>query len=109
LSSELARLAVAIADGVDCLNDFEALRKQSELFGNVASVLTAWRAVKATSSTELRHIPPAPDKMTVLAAIVNGPPLTYTGSGTNDIIRPRDRHAQRYVNFWLQQDCRRVT
>jgi hypothetical protein len=36
LSSELARLAVAIADGVDCLNDFEALRKQSELFGNVA-------------------------------------------------------------------------
>jgi hypothetical protein len=36
LSSELARLAVAIADGVDCLNDFEAPRKQSELFGNVA-------------------------------------------------------------------------
>jgi hypothetical protein len=52
----LTHLAVAIADGADCLSDFEALREQSELFGDVASVSTAWRAVKATTSLELRRI-----------------------------------------------------
>jgi hypothetical protein len=55
----LTHLAVSIADGADCLTDFEALREQSELFGDVASVSTAWRAVRATASTELRHIPKA--------------------------------------------------
>ena len=55
----LTHLAVSIADGADCLTDFEALREQSELFGDVASVSTAWRAVKATASTELRRIPRA--------------------------------------------------
>jgi hypothetical protein len=52
----LTHLAVAIADGGDCLNDFEALRSRSELFGNVASISTAWRVVKATVSLELRQI-----------------------------------------------------
>ena len=33
--------------------------EQSELFGEVASVSTAWRAVKATASLELRQIPRA--------------------------------------------------
>jgi hypothetical protein len=55
----LTHLAVAIADGGDCLSDFEALRSQSELFGEVASISTAWRAVKATASLELRQIPRA--------------------------------------------------
>ena len=55
----LTHLAVSIADGADCLSDFEALREQPELFGDVASVSTAWRAVKATASTELRQIPRA--------------------------------------------------
>jgi hypothetical protein len=52
----LTHLAVAIADGADCLKDIDALRKQSELFGEVASVTTAWRAVKATTAPELRAI-----------------------------------------------------
>jgi hypothetical protein len=55
----LTHLAVAIADGADCLSDFEALREQSELHGEVASVSTAWRAVKKTTSLELRRIPRA--------------------------------------------------
>jgi hypothetical protein len=55
----LTQLAVAIADRGDCLSDFEALRSQSELFGDVASVSTAWRAVKATAAPELRQIPRA--------------------------------------------------
>jgi hypothetical protein len=55
----LTHLAVSIADGADCLTDFEALREQPELFGDVASVSTAWRAVKATASLELRRIPTA--------------------------------------------------
>jgi hypothetical protein len=55
----LTHLAISIADGADCLSDFEGLREQSELFGVVASVTTAWRAVRATASTELRQIPKA--------------------------------------------------
>jgi hypothetical protein len=55
----LTHLAVAIADGADCLSDFETLRSGSELFGDVASISTAWRAVKATASLELRQIPRA--------------------------------------------------
>src|ERR1022692_2378768 len=55
----LTHLAVAIADGADCLADMAALREQSELFGPVASIATAWRAVEATASLELRRIPKA--------------------------------------------------
>ncbi len=37
----LTHLAVAIADGADCLADMAALREQAELFGPVASIPTA--------------------------------------------------------------------
>ena len=39
----LTHLAVAIADGADCLADIAALKEQEDLFGPVASVATAWR------------------------------------------------------------------
>ena len=55
----LTHLAVAIADGADCLADLAVLREQAELFGPVASVPTAWRAVHAATSVELREIPKA--------------------------------------------------
>jgi hypothetical protein len=55
----LTHLAVAISDGADCLADMAALREQSELFGPVASVPTAWRAVESVASVELREIPGA--------------------------------------------------
>jgi len=53
----LTHLAVAIADGADCLADIAALKEQEDLFGPVASVATAWRAVHATAVFELRAIP----------------------------------------------------
>ena len=52
----LTHLAVVIADGANCLSDIDALRKQAGLFGDVASISTAWRAVKATTAPELRAI-----------------------------------------------------
>ena len=55
----LSHLAVAIADGADCLSDMAVLREQTELFGPVASRPTAWRAVQAVASVELRAIPAA--------------------------------------------------
>ncbi len=55
----LTHLAVAMADGADCLSDMAVLKEQSELFGPVASVATAWRAVQATTAAELRAIPKA--------------------------------------------------
>lgn len=55
----LTHLAVAIADGADCLSDLAVLRNQAELFGPVASNPTAWRALRRTTSVELRAIPEA--------------------------------------------------
>src|SRR5512135_254486 len=42
----LADLACAIADGARVISDFRVMRDQAELFGLVASVPTAWRALK---------------------------------------------------------------
>jgi hypothetical protein len=55
----LTHLAVALADGADCLADFAAVREQAELFGPVASVPTAWRVLHHTAVFELRAIPEA--------------------------------------------------
>ena len=40
-------LALALADGGDCLADLRALRDQESLFGTVASDATAWRTLAA--------------------------------------------------------------
>lgn len=53
----LTHLGVAVADGADCLADLAALKNQEDLFGPVASVATAWRAIQATTSAEHRAIP----------------------------------------------------
>ena len=53
----LTHLAVAIADGADCLADMAALKEHEQLFGPAASAATAWRAVHATAVFELRAIP----------------------------------------------------
>jgi hypothetical protein len=73
----LTHLAVAIADGADCLSDLAALRESTELFGPVASIPTAWRALQATSSAELRAIPTAvaAARAKVWAASFPGPSL----------------------------------
>ena len=52
----LTHLAVAIADGADCLSKLAVLRNQEALFGPVASHPTAWRAVEAVASVELAGI-----------------------------------------------------
>ena|SRR5262245_39112396 len=43
----LADLACAIADGARVISDFRVMSDQGELFGLVASVPAAWRALKA--------------------------------------------------------------
>ncbi|MEW6477804.1 MAG: IS1380 family transposase [Actinomycetota bacterium] len=52
----LTHLAVAIADGADCLSKLAVLRNQEALFGPVASHPTAWRAVEAVAAVELAAI-----------------------------------------------------
>jgi hypothetical protein len=80
----LTHLAVAIADGADCLADLAALRENQELFGPVASIPTAWRALQATSSLELREIPKAvaAARERVWAASPPGPSLTLDFDAT---------------------------
>jgi len=80
----LTHLAVGIADGADCLSDLGALRENAALFGPVASVPTAWRALQATSSTELCAIPVAvaAARAKVWAASPPGPSLVLDFDAT---------------------------
>ena len=52
----LADLAVAIADGGRTISDLRALSDQPALFGEVASVSTAWRALEAIDEAALKRI-----------------------------------------------------
>src|SRR5258708_36139816 len=45
----LADLAVAIADGATVISDFAVLSGQREVLGPVASVPTAWRALRGVA------------------------------------------------------------
>lgn len=51
--SVLADLAVAIADGGDCISDLRALRDRPGLFGKVASLPTAWRVLDRVRASRL--------------------------------------------------------
>lgn len=52
----LVDLAVMLADGGEAISDLVALRDQPVLFGEVASVPTAWRTLEAIGSAELGGI-----------------------------------------------------
>jgi hypothetical protein len=74
----LTHLAVAIADGADCLSDMAVLREQDELFAPVASHATAWRAVGAVASAELRGIARAAAIARAQVWVAAGGPDTLT-------------------------------
>src|SRR5215471_11985287 len=46
----LSDLACAVADGARAISDFRVMGDQRELFGQVASVPTAWRALKEAAA-----------------------------------------------------------
>lgn len=46
----LSDLACAIADGAEVISDFRVIGDQRELFGQVGSVPTCWRALHETAS-----------------------------------------------------------
>jgi hypothetical protein len=46
----LRDLVVSIADGGDCLSDLSVLHNQPDLFGEVASIPTAWRVIDALAT-----------------------------------------------------------
>ncbi len=52
----LRDVAVLLADGGTCLSDLGVLAGQPELFGEVASVPTAWRVVESVAADELGGI-----------------------------------------------------
>ena len=52
----LTDLAVAVADGARAISDLQVLADQPELFGTVASVPTAWRALAAVDQAALARI-----------------------------------------------------
>jgi hypothetical protein len=49
----LRDVMVTIADGGDCLSDLSVLREQPELFGQVASLTTAWRVIDGIKVEQL--------------------------------------------------------
>jgi hypothetical protein len=52
----LSDLAVAIADGASAITDLRVLADQPGLFGEVASVPTAWRSLAAVDADALARI-----------------------------------------------------
>jgi len=74
----LTHLAVAIADGADCLSKLSVLRNQEALFGPVASHPTAWRAVEAVTGRELRGIDSARATARAVIWAAGGAPGTVT-------------------------------
>jgi hypothetical protein len=74
----LTHMAVAIADGADCLAQLRVLRDQEALFGPVASHATAWRAVQAVASVELRAIAVARATARARVWAAGGAPATVT-------------------------------
>ncbi|MDQ6727674.1 MAG: IS1380 family transposase [Actinomycetota bacterium] len=74
----LTHLAVAIADGGDCLSKLAVLRNQEALFGPVASHPTAWRAVEAVTSRELRGIDVARAAARAVIWAAGGAPSSVT-------------------------------
>lgn len=49
-------LAVMLADGGEAISDLASLANHPALFGDVASVPTAWRALEAVGPEQLRSI-----------------------------------------------------
>jgi hypothetical protein len=74
----LTHLAVAIADGADCLSKLAVLRTQEALFGPVASHASAWRAVEAVTSVELTGIDAARAAARARIWAAGGAPATVT-------------------------------
>lgn len=74
----LTHMAVAIADGADCLSKLAVLRNQEALFGPVASHATAWRAMEAVSAAELRAIDIARASARAAVWAAGGAPETVT-------------------------------
>jgi len=74
----LTHMAVAIADGADCLSQLRVLRDQESLFGPVASHATAWRAVESVTSHELRAIEEARATARSRVWAAGGAPATVT-------------------------------
>ena len=95
----LTHLAVAIADGADCLADIAALKEQEDLFGPVASVATAWRAVHATAVFELRAIPLALAKARARVWAAEPPvgPMIWDFDSTLLNVSLRERGRRRHV------------
>jgi hypothetical protein len=52
----LRDVAVTLADGGTCLSDLRALSGQPQLFGEIASVPTAWRVIEAVAADELAGV-----------------------------------------------------
>lgn len=52
----LRDLVVMIADGGDCVSDLCALRDQPQVFGQVASIPTAWRVITGMTKKDLKRI-----------------------------------------------------
>ena len=93
----LTHLAVAIADGGDCLSDLDVIRQQTRLFGPVASQATAWRAVEAVTAKELRGI---------MAAINTARAVVWAGGKIDPAVLTFDFDATLVDAYSEKQDAR---
>jgi hypothetical protein len=65
----LVDLAVAVADGAECISDIAVLADQSALFGPVASDSSVWRLLDQLGEGELAEVTGAPVPAAVVAGV----------------------------------------
>lgn len=80
----LVDVAVMLADGGDCLSDLDTLRHQPKLFGEVASIPTAFRVIDAVDDELLAGIREARAKARAQAWEAGLNPVTEHGYVTLD-------------------------
>jgi hypothetical protein len=73
----LVDLAVAIADGATTISDLAVLRNQPSLFGEVASLATAWRTLEAVDDAVLERLASARAKARAAAWEAGADPGYY--------------------------------
>jgi Transposase DDE domain group 1 len=73
----LTDLAVAVADGATAITDLRVLADQPDLFGQVASVATAWRALQVVDAGALARVAAARAKARAAAWAAGADPGWY--------------------------------
>jgi hypothetical protein len=95
----LRDLAVMLADGGDCVSDLCALRDQAQVFGQVASIPTAWRVITGMTKKDLKRIRQARKRARAKAWRRGGAPKKITLDLDATLVNSHSEKEKAAANF----------